>query len=278
MNAKTVTGAILIGLCLACATAQAQPEAPAPSVQPPPIRRDAPDTPLPPGSEPQTGLTGLSDWIVYHRPDCCSAGPCCPLYAEAYLRVGPSAPIGGEFLSRQLLVGWSLEGGVRALFFNEEMTAAWVIDAGIVNSNNGAVIPGTQVPLKIFQPNGVGGASLNEVKVTMQNYNRTFISLGAGREWYLLGTADFPGHKWRIGFDAGGRYGTSDMTFIEIRHRTDVIAAGYAAVHTDYEIPCGCCFLAWGLRCEWAYTWGDILQRKSDVQEITGLVTFSVRY
>jgi hypothetical protein len=277
MNAKTVIGAVLLGLCCTAATVQGQPpEAPTAGVQPPPIQRDPTDTSVP--GEAPTGLTGLSDYILYRRPDCCSPGPCNPLYGEAYLRVGPSVPFGGPFLSRELVVGWSLEGGVRLLCFNPEMSAAWVIDAGIVNTNNGAFNPGSAVPLKIFEPNAAGTVTLTPVNVTIRNYNRTFASLGFGREWYLWEPANFPGHRWRIGVDAGGRYGSASMTFYEIRHRTDVIAGAYTAVHTDYEIPCGCCALAWGLRCEYAYTWGDILQRKSDVQEVVGLVTFTVRY
>jgi len=118
----------------------------------------------------------------------------------------------------------------------------------------------------------------SNVPVTVRDSNRTLVGLGFGKEWYLWGSIVDPGNKWRIGVDGGGRYGSGSMTFNEIRHRTDVLGGLYAAAHTDFEIPHGRCFLYWGLRCEWAYTWGDILQRQSDVQEINVLATFGVRY
>jgi hypothetical protein len=284
MNVKSVASALLIGLGWACAVAQGQQtEMPAPGTQPPPIRSNGDATaPLPPGAAPwapaEPGLSGLSDWILYRRPSCCSAGPCWPLFGELYLRVGPSIPFGGHFLGRELIVGWTLEGGVRGLFFNQEMTSAWVIDAGIVNSNNGALSPGTPTTLNIFLPNGAGGVAKTKKDVTIQDYNRTFVSLGLGKEWYLWEPANAPGCKWRVGFDSGGRWGTSSMTFHEIRHRTNVIYGSYLALHTDLEVPCSCCTLLFGARCEWAYTWNSILQRISDNEEVNFLLTFGVRY
>jgi hypothetical protein len=298
MNARTVTSAIVVGFWWASALAQAQQEQPAPGIQPPPIRQDAtgetlpPPSPLtpdmvppgmvPPGMVPSgapiSSVSGLSDWILYRRPDCCSAGPLRPLYTEAYLRVGPSIPVGGNFLSRECLVGWTLEGGFRGLCFDPAMTSAWTIDVGIVNSNNGALSPGTPVPLEINEPNAVGTVTSTKLKATVKNYNRTFFNLGFGKEWYPLAPANSPGGTWRFGVDGGGRYGSASMTFNEIRHRTHTIYGTYAAIHTDYEIPCGCCYIAFGLRCEWCYTWSGILQKQSNLEDINTLVTFSVRY
>jgi hypothetical protein len=195
-----------------------------------------------------------------------------------FLRVGPSIPVGGNFLGRELQVGWSIEAGVRGLFFNPQMTGAWVLEGHVVNSNNSGGAEGDPAMLNIFVKNAAGVATLTDVAATVRNYNRTMVGFGGGYEWYLWAPANATGHHWRVGVDAGGRYGSSSMTFNEIRHRTDVIAGMYAAAHTDFEIPCGRCFLSWGLRCEWAYTWGDILQRQSDVQEINALATFGVRY
>jgi hypothetical protein len=85
--------------------------------------------------------------------------------------------------------------------------------------------------------------------------------------------------KWRVGVDAGGRYGASDLTFIDLRHRTDTLYGIFTAAHTDFEIPCGCCFLSWGLRVEWASTWDNrVLQFGNNIQEINVLATFGVRY
>jgi hypothetical protein len=295
MNARIIPCAILMGLGWACAVAaSAQEMLPVPGVQPPPIQRDQPKVsdatpgasmPLPnegPGGAP--GLSGLSDWILYRRPgsDCCDPGPLKPIYSEAYLRVGPSAPVGGNYLGRQLLLGWSIEGGFRALFFDQSTTNAWVVDIGVINTNNGALNPGAiSVPLNVAQPppNPVTGLNtFSTVQATVHNYNRTMASLGIGREYYIWAPADASLGKWRIGWDGGGRYGSANMTFNEIRHRTRTAEAIYLAAHTDYEIPCGCCYIAIGLRCEWSYTWCTILQRQSDLQDITGLVTFSVRY
>ncbi len=289
MNAKTLLSAVLVGFGWACAAAWGQ-EAPAPGVQPPPIKRDTAEVPspgaVPPGAVPPGGVpgaviapapSGLSDWILYRRPDCCSAGPCTPLYSEVYLRVGPDIPVGGSYLSRSTQTGWTLEGGVRGLLFNQEMTKAWVMDAGIVNSNVSAAHNVDPVPLTIFP--FTGATTRQTIPVTLRNYNRTFVSLGFGREWYLWEPANSPGPKWRVGTDAGVRYGTSDATFNEIRHRTDTLYGVYTAIHTDVEVPCGCCFLSWGLRLEWADTWSHrVFQHEATIQDINVLATFGVRY
>jgi hypothetical protein len=121
---------ILLAAWLAAGTAEAQqaatrPAYPAPS---PTQSQGTPAHEIPP--EAYSGdMSGLSDWIVYRR-DCCEGkhGRLTPLYTEVYLRAGPSIPIGGQTLSRELQTGWSITGGVRALFFNEPMTKAWTVD------------------------------------------------------------------------------------------------------------------------------------------------------
>src|SRR5207247_188290 len=101
--------------------------------------------------------------------------------------------------------------------------------------------------------------------VTVSGLNRTFVNLGMGREWYMWHSANTPGNNWRMGMDFGGRYGSEKADFHEIRHRTDVVGGVYASLHTDLEIPCGCCIFQCGLRGQWAYTWSDILQKQSDL-------------
>ncbi len=290
MNAKTMTSAVLVALWgLGTAVAQVPSETPAQNVESPPITETpatpetlpAPGvlpggTPLPAG--PPTAPTPLSDWMLYRRPSCCSAGPLFPFYTEAYVRAGPSVPVGGTFTGRELLVGWTFEGGVRGMFFNQAMTSAWIVDAGVVNTNNGALSPGTPVKLDIILPDATGTPTRGFHDVTIHNYNRTFASLGFGKDWYPWQPANSPTGTWRFGVDAGGRYGSSSMTFYEIRHRTHVIYGPYMAVHTEFQVPCGCCFLSWGLRVEWAYTEDEILQRGTYTQDINALATFNIRY
>src|SRR5690348_16628663 len=119
MNAKTLTTALLVALWgLGSAAAQSPTDTPTPGIESPPIKQvpSAPDSlPTPdvlPGAGPPPAVpTGLSDYILYRRPSCCSAGPLMPLYSEVYARVGPSIPVGGTFTGRNLLVGWTFEGG-----------------------------------------------------------------------------------------------------------------------------------------------------------------------
>ena len=59
------------------------------------------------------------------------ARPCCnypfgrdpEIGSELYFRVGPSIPIGdGAFLSRNLATGFTVQGGLRTLFYNNDYT------------------------------------------------------------------------------------------------------------------------------------------------------------
>jgi hypothetical protein len=121
-------------------------------------------------------------------------------------------------------------------------------------------------------------------QVHVDGANRTFLTLGGGREWYIFGSArgtrDSDCARWRIGVDGGGRYGTLKADMAEIRHFTDVIAGVYGAIHSDVDIPCGCCTFYGGLRAEFDYTWSDVLQiqNKSDLGGINLMLTFGVRY
>jgi hypothetical protein len=279
MNAKSVTSAVLVAWCwVAGAFAQ---DYPGPAIGPPPIRKDLSGRAelVPPPEDAQPPSTGLSEWITGKRGDCCtSAGPPTPIEGELFVRSGVSIPVGGNYLGRNLQVGWTIEVGVRGLLFNSEMTRAWVAEVHIVNSNDSGISNADPVTLNIFQPNAAGTSTQSNVAVTPNHYNRTLGGLGFGRDWYLWGAANAPGNKLRWGLDAGGRYGSGDMTYNEIRHRTDTLGGIYAALHAELEVPCGHCYLSWGLRSEWAYTWGDILQKQSDVQELNLLAVFSVRY
>ena len=125
------------------------------------------------------------------------------------------------------------------------------------------------------------------VNVTVASLNRTLFNYGVGRDWYLFGGngncgcdgAD-KGAAWKVGFDGGGRWGSAKIELHELKHRTDVITAAYAALHTDLEIPWKCCIWTFGLRLEWDYTWMQILQGRNDthLQDANFLVNFGVRF
>ncbi len=210
---------------------------------------------------------GLSNWITYERPDCCGPiGTSMPILTEFYLRVGPSFPIGSQFLGEKLDTGWMIAVGARAMFYNQPQTAAWAVDLHIANLNHHAK------DLDVFLLPNTGTV------VTPREYNRTFVGLGLGRERYLWGAAHSEGSTWRVGWDGGGRWGSASAKLRGSKHVTDVIGGVYAGIHTDLEIPWGCCIFIAGIRGEWEYTWSDILQRTSDAQDANLLFNFGVRY
>jgi hypothetical protein len=221
---------------------------------------------------PMQQSAGLSDWMLYRRHDCCVGplGDDPPIGNEFYLRVGPNFATGGR-LGNVLETGWTIQGGVRALCYNKPQTAAWVVDASLSNHNNDGNRP--DVP---FTLNFVDGSSK---QVTVSGYNRTFVGLGAGREWYLGGALKESGHTWRLGVDGGGRYGSAKCDFNQLRHRTDVIGGVYVGGYADFELPCSdCCVFFAGIRTEWSYSWSDILQQQSDVEDVGLLFTVGVNY
>jgi hypothetical protein len=149
--------------------------------------------------------------------------------------------------------------------------------------------------------------TVDSVTATVEEYNQTFFNAALGREWYLWGTADCAGGKtnWRVGFDAGGGWGsakadlnysnpdltsanqalaqqgqTLDPSTVAIRHRTDVVGQVFFALHSDLEVPCGCCIFQAGVRAEYGYIWTDILQsqNRSDLQNVNLLITAGTRY
>ncbi len=313
MSAKTVLGAVLVGAWFACAAVRGQEP-----IGPPPARTQAGieaeqggaygpgpaatfgqpapgGAPVGPGNaQGQPGYscggvlpsnTGLSDWIQYRRDNgcnCSSGGP--PMMVELYLRSGVSVPVGGTLLGRELDAGWRIDGGGRTLWFNQETTKAWTVDVGIVNVYNGAR-GFQQTPLSVLQTDPTTGTAKRVnfgegglPGVTIRGLNRTMVGTGIGREYYLWAPANAPGNHWRIGFDFGGRYGTEKMDYHEIKHRTRVLENGYVAGHTDLEWSCGHCIYFTGARCEWDYTANTIMQRQSDFQDISALITLGVRW
>jgi hypothetical protein len=233
----------------------------------------------------------VSGWIRGDKFGCCEGDcPNGPLQYELFLRVGPSFQIGGGQLADSLLTGIYTGGGGRLLLFDPEAIDAWVAELGVANIDNHAHMNFPGLPLNILVPgtNAIGQTVPTAVSfgkngvpgVTVRSMDRTFLSLGGGKEWYLIGSAACCGPTWRIGSDLGGRWGTEEASFNEIPHRTDTIGGVYAALHSDVEIPCGCCILQGGCRVEYDYFWSDILQiqNKSDTQDINLLFTIGVRY
>jgi hypothetical protein len=293
------TSACLVALVLTFAgvsAARAQYASPPPDAAPsllPPL--GAGDQPAPVDGPVVAPLPRLSDYIVGTRGDCCGPLGDGPINTEVYLRWGVSLPTNAGFFGKTLTTGWVVQVGGRSLFFNPTADAAWTIDVSISNvSNHGqrsdqmAVLRNLSVPQPT--PDPLTGQTLDvtvpALPVTVSGLNRTYVNLGAGREWYLIGTGHKPcdgdcggGRMWRAGFDVGGRWGTAKLELHEIRHRTDVIGAVYLALHSDVEFPCGGFLFILGGRVEWDYTWTDILQTTdADLQNVNLLMALGVRF
>jgi hypothetical protein len=237
--------------------------------------------PVPPDTvpPPQTVLPGLSQWIVYQRPDCCGhVGYDGPIYSELYVLTGFEIPAQGKIFGKVLETGWVLQGGGRTLFFNPAMDCDWNIDLSISNIFNRGqrsdVTPSLNLP-----------GSAAPVPFSIKDANRTYVNAAFGREWYFHRPADAWIQNWRIGLSAGGRLGSEKVQLFQTTtgwsfHRTDVISGLFAVLNVDTEIPCGCCTFLAGMRFEWGYTWSDILQQQnlSDLQDINILFTAGVRF
>jgi hypothetical protein len=286
MSARTVFPAALIlsaiGMCVARGQSPYAPEAILPRV---PVPAVVPEDKTAPVDSP---AATLSPYITYQRPDCC--GPIerkGPIALELYLRNGESMPVGHSIFGRGLDAGWMIEGGGRTLFFDSSMAGAWTLELGVGNAMNHATeVKETPLQMSLLVPNSIGVAqrvnfgSGGVPGVIFKDLNRTYASLGAGREWYLGAPADAAGCRWRVGLDAGGRYGSQKADFETIRHRTSVFEGIFVGFHTDIEIPCGASTLVGGFRAEWGYSFSDILQTQNnaDFMEINLLLTAGVRF
>jgi hypothetical protein len=255
----------------------------------------------------QRVILGLpaSPWLVYPRSPCCCGpvgGHCGgPLGYEVFARSGIAFPIGGGIFNRFLQPGWDVEGGGRLLFFNPPATKAWTVSLSVSNifnrtgdSNQPITLRNVPVHTTLTtppNPNVPGSAAIvtpvitnvPSLQATVSSLNMTFVNVGFGREWYLLGSADpgqMRGCNWRVGADAGGRWGTAMVQFNEINHHTDTIGGMYCAIHTDAEIPFRCGILQAGIRYEYNYIWTDLLQPQNngDYQSMNLLFQLGVRF
>ena len=291
MNMKRVSmgGLVVTLLCLGVVRAEdipapkeggSGPLFPAPLAEP---THDSAGPATPEGPAP-LGVATSSTWIDYQRClGCCGpVGGNGPIGYEVYLRNGVDFPIGGNpFGASHLGVGWDVTGGARTLFFDAPMDKAWTVDLSITNIFNTSTDSSTKYQLF----NLVAGPNLNpipEVDGIVKNLNRTYVNVAGGREWYLWGSADScqEAMNLRVGADLGGRWGTERVTFTNFRHLTDINAGVFVALHSDLEIPCGCCIFQAGLRWEYGYTWSDVLQHQnnSDIEDMNLLLTAGVRF
>jgi hypothetical protein len=236
-------------------------------------------TPEPPGRP--------SPYILYHQGEgCyCPVGGNGPVRTELYLDNGISFPIGNNVLGHTLDAGWDVTAGARTLFFNPAMDRAWFVDLGVTNIHNVAgTHPDETIPLSIIVPdvNGtptrVNFGSGAVPGVTIHTVNQTFANFGLGGFYYFT-PANSDSWHFRLGLDTGGRWGTENITFNEIRHRSHTAYGYYVAGIADLEIPCGCCVFTSGLRLEYDYTWCRVLQDTSaNNSEINLLFTVGVRF
>ena len=283
MSTKIVFPCTLILAVLSGAAVRAQDYPAMPGGLAPPLQPDAMTPPAvvaPETMPPLQGATpGLSQWMIYQRPECCGNVGCDgPIFGELYVLTGPEIPAQGKIFGKVLETGWDVQGGGRTLFFNPAMDRDWNIDLSVSNIFNRGqrsdVTPALNLP---------GNAA--PVPFSIKDANRTYVNAAFGREWYFHRAPDAWIKNWRIGLSAGGRFGSEKVQLFQTTtgwnfHRTDVISGVFAALNTDVEIPCGCCTFLAGMRFEWGYTWSDILQEQnmSDVQDINILFTAGVRF
>jgi hypothetical protein len=266
MTKSKVFFAALLAVCWSCCAVRGQELTP-PSAVPLPVPKE--DAAAPKTEPADQGGTGLSSWITYDRNNCCiGKGGGMPVLTEVVFRIGPSLPVGGEYFGRNLDTGWMIEGGARAMFFNQAWSAAWTVELTVSNTYN----PSHSTDTILLA---------HDIKqlVSVRALDRTFGNAGFGREWYLWSAGNANDRHWRCGADVGGRYGAATVKFNEIRHRTQVIEGVYAALHTDLEIPWGRCTYFAGLRGEYGFTWSNIFAPgQGDMQDLTVLFNLGVRY
>lgn len=267
---------------------------------------------LPPAGSPQTGtsqqgeavtdgqpsaiipqVATLSQWLTYDYGDFGPVGDGIPVLSEVFIRSGfaiPTAagPLGN--IGKSLDLGWEIEGGGKLLFFNQPLDSAWTLWASISNAANRGMRGDITYRINDIVLLGVNPFTGQQEfgrrprDVSVASYNRTYVNLGIGHEWYLLGSANTPDNRWRVGVDGGGRWGSAIVRLFQegrlndVGHRTDVIGAVFASCYIDYAIPVGACTILTGVRGEWDYTWSDILQGANDLMSINTLFTLGLLF
>lgn len=235
-----------------------------------------------------------SRWLSAEPALCNAPQDGAPIAAEVYIRNGASIPFSSSFnrrdaLGRDMVPGYLIQGGIRTQFFNDAADRAWAVDAGISHVSNGhnqnrlyalRVIDFTGNTDITGQPEValIQFGTPTTPGIRIRDTDRTYVNLGIGRDYYWRSSADDLHKHLRLGWDVGGKYGTLSQEYNIIKHRTDVIGGVYCGLYGDVEYPTewGTCFV--GIRWEYGYTWADILQRASDIQEINVTLTLGLRY
>jgi hypothetical protein len=254
---------------------------------------------------------GVTDYLSYLRPGgCCGpVGGSGPINCEVFLRPGVSFPIGGSIFGKVMDPGFMIQGGLRTLFFNPAQDLAWTFELGLTSAWYDAHLDQTyylrNVDRVIRQANGQprtddDGVPIFErfplIPVIPSSLNETYVHLSLGHEIYVCGNADCGDDrpKVRLGYDAGGRWGSSKLIASRQRfdgdggnpnrdlpnHFNDVVGGVFAALHTDYEVPYKCAMIFAGVRTEFSYIWADLLQRQNntDLMSINVLFNFGCRF
>jgi hypothetical protein len=291
MSVRSICPWALIAMVLGVGVGRAQMPDRLATAEPPPPPAALPGAVPPsmlntPADRPAPGR--LSSWITYSKPDCCGPiGRDGPIKMEVYVQTGISLPVEGAYFGHTLETGWVIQAGGRSLFFNPEGTRAWFADLSISNIDNHGQRSDVKATLRDVIINGTRVATQT---VSVQSMDRTFVNLGIGHDWYLVGSglrgccASGQCHdgewNWRVGVDVGGRLGSERLELNEIPHRTDAISGLFAGFSSDLEIPCGCCTFLAGFRAEWGYTFSSILQRPNDseFEDVNILFNVGLRY
>lgn len=219
----------------------------------------------------------LSEWIVKPRdPGCCPTAGCKgPILLESYFRTGVDFPVGGGVFDQVLSPGWNVGGGGRSLFFNQEVTQAWVIDLGISNTHYNSHDRSNQISLfnlPYLDRSGQFGIGVNKViniptiDVGIISLNQTFVNMSGGREVYFWGNAMTKENSMRAGWDIGGRYGSQSVNLVGFPGIDNVVGAFFLAAHSDIQIPLGRAALLSGIRMEWDYSWSNIFQSHNNAE------------
>lgn len=238
----------------------------------------------------------FSPYLNYPQSPCCCGpvGKCGgPLGFDLFIRSGLVFPIGSSIFDKVLKTGWDIEGGGRLYMFNQPSTAAWTATMGISNIYNST--GSFNIPVQLYNvpvqlpPTANSAFPVRTIRVvpaidlTVNYLNMTFVNLGFGREWWLCGSADpgqTTGWNWKVGFDAGGRWGTAKIGWNEIQHKTGVVGGTDCAIYSNVEHPFRCAIPFAGVRLEYNYIWTGLLQRQNpgDFQSLNLLFQLGVRF
>ncbi len=288
MKAKLPVAAVL-GLALASGSVQAQGPYSRPALE----RSTVAAEPVP---EQAAEPAPSSRWLTPTPCLCDTPGQSSPIGSEFYVQTGASIPVNSCFnvrdaLGRDMRPGFVVQSGVRSLFFNPPADRAWVVDASLSHQSNGNdPFAGYALRVIDFTGNTDPLTGQPEVKliqfgtptkpfIHIRDTDRTYANLAIGHDrWWWRSSAETEGWHLRTGWNIGGRYGTLSQEYDIIKHRTDVIGGFFVGWHTEAEFPTAAGIFLIGARGEWAYTWSDILQRGSDINEINVMMTMGWRF